>query len=176
MPKKSRDDFKAAFKTVKKPKPPSNDAKANKIAIDKAIDKGDPDGTLDGLIKQLVDSGERDYVVKLVAYKYAKHYDDGSEKRPSWATKFPDDIVRDAMAIVVPDGFDKPLTKKALDRAVGGNVTVANNAKFGSLTVTDTWTTGGAVTINCQEAPTTAPTMNVTSFFEGFGTPWKSAS
>ncbi len=120
MPK-SRDDFKAAFKTVKKPKPPTKDAKASKVAIDKAIDKDDPDGTLDALVKQLVDSGERDYIVKLVAYKYAKHYEDGSDKRPAWATKLPAGIVSDAMAIVVPDGFDKPLTKKALDRAIGGN-------------------------------------------------------
>ena len=112
MPKKSRDDFKAAFKTVKKPKPPTKDAKASKIAIDKAIDKGDPDKTLDGLIAELLKSGERDYVVKLVAYKYAKHYDDGSDKRPNWANKLPADIFGDALAIVVPDGLDKPLTQR----------------------------------------------------------------
>ena len=129
MPKKSRDEFKAAFKTVKKPNPPSKDAKASKVAIDKAIDKGDPDGTLDGLIKQLVDSKEQDYLVKLVAYKYAKHYEDGSDKRPSWTTKFPADIVNAALAIVVPDGFDKPLTQKTLDRAVGGNAVELRDRK-----------------------------------------------
>lgn len=128
MPKKSRDDFKAAFKTVKKPKPPTKDAKASKVAIDKALDKGDPDGTLAGLIDELVNSGERDYVVKLVAYKYAKHYEDGSEKRPTWATKFPADIFNDALAIVVPDGIDSALTKKTLARAM------SSGGKEGTLT------------------------------------------
>lgn len=119
MPKKSRDDFKAAFRTVKKPRPPSKDLKGTKAAIDKAIDKGDPDGTLDGLVKELVEGGDRDYVVKLVAYKYAKHYEDGSDKRPAWATKFPEAIFKDALAIVVPDGMDSKLSQKTLDRAVG---------------------------------------------------------
>ena len=128
MPKKSREDFKSAFKTVKKPKAPSKAVQGDKVAIDKAIDKGDPDKTLDGLVAKLVSSGERDYVVKLVAYKYAKHYEDGSDKRPEWATRFPPDIFEDALAIVVPDGIDHKLTQKTIDRAV--------SSKSQELTVT----------------------------------------
>lgn len=118
MTKRSREDFKSAFKAVKKPKPPSKAVGGDKAAIDKAIDKGDPDKTLSGLIDKLVASGERDYIVKLVAYKYAKHYEDGSAKRPQWAAGFPADIFTDALSIVVPDGIDSKLTQKTVDRAV----------------------------------------------------------
>jgi hypothetical protein len=120
MPKKSVDEFKQAFKAIKKPKMPKAVNSKTKSALEKAVGKDDDD-TFVANIKTIGET-DRDYLVDLVAYKFAKHFDN-DDKRPFWQDKVPKDVMQEALAKIVPDDLDSTLTQKTFEKAIAGKQT-----------------------------------------------------
>jgi hypothetical protein len=128
MPK-NKDEFKTAFKAIKKPNRPKAVASKLKSGLDKAIDEttdwDDPD--VAKRAKDIYDA-DPDYMVDLIAYKYAKHFEEGSEKRPLWVQQVPKEALTKALAKVVPNDMSDRLTQAALERAVNGKGTQTNTS------------------------------------------------
>lgn len=121
MPKKTKEDFKAAFKAIKKPKRPPGVSGKEKSALEKAIDETTDwdDPNVIRLAKDLY-ANNPDYMVDLVAYKFVKHFDEGSVKKPFWAQKVPEEAFEKALKKVVPGDMSERLTQVTLERAVRG--------------------------------------------------------
>ena len=131
MGKKSKDEFKAAFKAVKKPKPPGRDGKKQKSALEKAVDDAEDwdDPEFKRLAQELYDE-QPDYMVDLIAYKFVKHFDEGSEQKPFWTEKVPKEALTKALAKVVPGDMSDKLTQATLEKSLFGKGTQENTANI----------------------------------------------
>src|SRR5260370_17230552 len=90
MAKKTPDEFKAAFKAIKKPKRPADVSAKDKSSLEKVVSD-----TKDWDDKRFIDLAAKlyaknpDYMVDLIAYKFAKHFDEASKKKPFSFQNFP---------------------------------------------------------------------------------------
>ena len=129
MPKKSKDEFKAAFKVIKKPARPTGFSSKEKAVLETAMDKkGVGNDEFKRLAAELY-SREPDYVVDLVAYKFVKHFDDTGDKRPAWVGLVPPEAFEKALKKVVPGDTSDRLTQVTLEKAVvrGGNEKITSS-------------------------------------------------
>ena len=94
MAKKTRDQFKQAFKAIKKPDRPKDVAGKDKDNLETLIDRED-----DGFGQAASDLYAKapDYMVDLIAYKYAKHFDEGDAKEPFWVQNVPEEAFKEAL-------------------------------------------------------------------------------
>ena len=130
MGKKSKDEFKAAFKAIKKPKAPDSGAKKQKSKLETAVDKAEDwdDPKFKQLAQDLYDENP-DYMVDLIAYKFAKHFDEGSQEKPFWTNQVPKEALQKALAKVVPGDMSDKLTQVTLEKSLLGKGTQDNTAK-----------------------------------------------
>ena len=117
MPKKTRDQFKEAFKAIKKPDRPKDVSGKDKDNLEDLIDKED-DGF--GQAATNLYASAPDYMVDLIAYKYAKHFDEKSEKAPYWVQQVPEEAFQKALLKVAPNDMSDPLSQAAVKVAVEG--------------------------------------------------------
>jgi hypothetical protein len=115
MPKKTPDEFKQAFKAIKKPKRPSKGVGKLKDVLEKAVGDEDSDAFVKNI--DLIAKADRGYLIDLVAYKLGKHLEN-TDKRPFWQEKVPPDIMKAAVAKIVPDDLSTPTGAKAFEKAL----------------------------------------------------------
>lgn len=122
MPKKTRDQFKEAFKAIKKPGRPKDVGKKDKSNVESLIDKATDFDANPDFIKAAQDLYDQapDYMVDLIAYKYAKHFDENSEKLPFWIQQVPQEAFEKAIKKVAPNDMSDPLSQAALEVSVKG--------------------------------------------------------
>lgn len=121
---KTRDQFKKAFRAIKKPARPKDVSGKDKSNLDSMIDKT-TDFSDPAVVKAAADlyNAAPDYFVNLVAYKYAKHFDENSDKAPMWVQQVPKDAFERALKKVAPNDMSDPLSQAAVDIAVKGKGT-----------------------------------------------------
>ncbi len=120
VPRKSKDEFKAAFKVIKKPGRPKGFTSKDKAALETAMDKkGAGPDEFKRLAAELY-AEEPDYLVDLIAYKFVKHFDDTGDKRPSWVGLVPPAAYEKALAKVVPGDASERLTQVTLEKSIVG--------------------------------------------------------
>jgi hypothetical protein len=116
MPKKTRDEFKQAFKTMKKPPRPKNVSGKIKDELEQSIlddNKQDFASKIDE-INQL----DPAYLVDLVAYKLGKHFEEEGNKLPFWHDRVPRNVLSAAMAKIIPGDLTDPGTKRMMNTSM----------------------------------------------------------
>jgi hypothetical protein len=125
--KKTKDEFKTAFKAIKKPKRPDAVSGSDKDRLEKAVDAatsytGVVD--LDKKTKEVlrlateIQNSDAGYLVDLIAYKSVKHMDEGSDKKPVWAAAMPPDAYKAALLKIIPRNASDQITRKVLEKAL----------------------------------------------------------
>ena len=114
MAKKTIKEFKEIFGGIKKPKRPTGVSGKDKDEIESAVEN-------DNLALFFTKSNDvykkqPDYFVDLVAYKLAKHVDDGKWK--AWLGDIPADARKKVVAKLVPGDITDHATRKVYDKAV----------------------------------------------------------
>jgi hypothetical protein len=124
---KSKDEFKTAFKAIKKPKRPDAVSGSDKDQLEKAVDAAtsyDGSDDLDRKNNEVlrlateIQKNDEDYLVDLIAYKCVKHMDEGSEKKPVWAAAMPPDAYKAALLKIIPNDASDPITRKVLEKSL----------------------------------------------------------